>query len=96
MAGTSRWLVGQGHAALVRAVLHALVVLGANALALFLGLREPHAFAVRVAFLDGHELRAVDLVLREHRLRRRQCGEYGDRNQPCLHSAPRGLVLRER
>jgi hypothetical protein len=54
------------------------MVFGADALALFVGFRRAHPFAVLIALLGGHELRAVDLAagahLGEHGLRREERG----------------------
>jgi len=88
MACTRR-LVGQGEAARFGALVHALMVLGADALALLIRFRRAHPLAVLIALLGGHELRAVDLAaadrLGEHGLRREERREDGDGNQFRFH-----------
>ena len=63
-AAFRRRIVRQCDAAFTCALRHALMVFGADAFPLLFGLCRSHAIAIFVSFLLGHQLTAVDAVLR--------------------------------
>jgi hypothetical protein len=89
-----RRIVRQRNASLLCALSHLFVMLSSNSFTLLCAFRAPHPVAIRIAFLLGHHLAAVNALLRL-RLRRSGKGRNRDRaeqNGTCHAREEKGRV----